>query len=413
MQQLLIHCAIVLAVSLLVAWIVYPKILLISINKNIVDSPNARKLQKMPVPILGGFVVFSGILTSLMCVSSQVDVGSLFTILCIMTVMLLTGLADDIISLTARGRFLIEIFVIGVLMMSSHSLTVHNFHGLWGLYEIPIWLAVPITIVAGVGIINATNLIDGIDGLSSGYCVFACALFGIFFYLTGQTLNLFLALAAIGGLIPFFMHNVFGKYSKMFIGDAGTLLMGSVMAYFVITALHIEPLEYGLGDNFGTIPMLLSILAVPVFDTLRVMTTRILKGTSPFNPDKTHLHHMFIRLGFSHIGATVTILSLNTIVVLAWLTMYINGCSIDTQLYVVVFLNLIITVFLYQYVECVCAKSVATGCKLPLFVRFLKLIGHNIGMKRGTFFKFLGRWMDKCVKEEERKKLVGGEVTIE
>lgn len=412
-MQILINCAIVLLVSLVVAWVVYPKILLISIHKNIVDSPNARKLQKMPVPILGGFVVFSGILVALLCVSSQVDIGALFTILCIMTVMLMTGLADDIISLTAKGRFLIEIFVMVILMMSNHSLTMHNFHGLWGIYEIPMWIAVPLTIVAGVGIINATNLIDGIDGLSSGYCVFACGLFAFFFYLTNQTLNLFLALASVGGLIPFFMHNVFGKYSKMFIGDAGTLLMGSIMAYFVITALHLEPCEYGLQDNFGTIPMLLSILAVPVFDTLRVMITRILKGTSPFNPDKTHLHHMFIRLGFSHIGATVTILSLNAFVVLIWLTMYLLGYSQDMQLYVVVLLSISITVLLYQYVENSISKSETTGNKLPIIIRILTIIGHNIGLERGPFLKFLGRWMDKCVKQEERKMLVGEGKNIE
>ena len=78
--QLLINSAISLIVSLAVAWYVYPKILLISIHKNIVDSPNARKLQKMPVPILGGFVVFSGILAAFLCVSTQIDVGSLFPI---------------------------------------------------------------------------------------------------------------------------------------------------------------------------------------------------------------------------------------------------------------------------------------------------------------------------------------------
>lgn len=406
-MQLLVNCAISLIISVIVAWTVYPKILLISIHKNIVDSPNARKLQKMPVPILGGFVVFSGILASLLCVSSQVDIGNLFTILCIMTVMLLIGVADDIISLSAKGRFLIEILVIAILMMSNPLMIIDDFHGLWGINQIPLYLAIPLTIVAGVGIINATNLIDGIDGLSSGYCVFACALFGLFFYTTGQNLNLFLALAAIGGLVPFFMHNVFGKYSKMFIGDAGTLLMGSVMAYFVITALHIEPQAYNMEANFGTIPMLLAILAVPVFDTLRVMITRVLKGTSPFNPDKTHLHHMFIRLGFSHIGATVTILSLNTIVVIAWLAMYLTGCSIDIQLYVVIILNLAITVFLYQYVEYSTAKSNEYGNKLPFFVRVLKSLGRHIGIQRGSILKFMGRWMDACVKDEQRKMLLG------
>lgn len=406
-MELLITGLASLLISLFTAWIVYPKILLISIHKNIVDSPNARKLQKMPVPILGGFVVFSGILMALLCVSSFVEVGDLFTIFCIMIVMLLIGVADDIVSLSAIGRFLIEIFVIVILLLGNNNLIIDNFQGLWGIYSIPHWLAIPLTVVAGVGIINAMNLIDGIDGLSSGYCIFASALFALFFFFTEQPLNLFLSLAVIGGLIPFFMHNVFGKYSKMFIGDAGTLLIGSVMAYFVIKSMSVNPVGHNLSANFGIIPLLFAIMAVPIFDTLRVMTTRILKGTSPFSPDKTHLHHMFIRLGFSHIGATVTIIGLNLFVVLAWLAMYFGGCSIDVQFYIVILLDLLITVFLYTYVERAMAKSSENGGKLPPFVRCMKLLSRKIGVERGPFLKFMGRWMDGCVKEDERKMLLG------
>ena len=181
--QLLINSAISLIVSLGVAWYVYPKILLISIHKNIVDSPNARKLQKMPVPILGGFVVFSGILAAFLCVSTQIDVGSLFPIFCIMTVLLLIGLADDIISLSAKGRLLTEVIVVIMLIFSDKSVVIDNLYGLWGVHAIPLYLALPLTVVAGVGIINAINLIDGIDGLASGYCALACSTFALFFYI--------------------------------------------------------------------------------------------------------------------------------------------------------------------------------------------------------------------------------------
>lgn len=406
-MQFLIYCTIALIVSLLVAWTVYPKVLLISIHKNIVDSPNARKLQKMPVPILGGFVVFSGILASMLCVSSLIDIGALFAIFCIMTIMLFVGLADDITSLSARERFFIEIAVICILMINSRSMIIDDFHGLWGIHAIPLYIAIPLTIVAGVGIINAINLIDGVDGLSSGYCIFAFILFAAFFYISGMYTNLILALAVIGGLIPFFMHNVFGKYSKMFIGDAGTLLLGTVMAYFVITALDVELQKGTFNDNFGIIPMLLSILAVPVFDTLRVMVTRIIKGISPFNPDKTHLHHMFIRQGFSHIGTTISILFLNTFVVVIWLTAYFSGCSIDLQLYVVTLINIAITVLLYQGVERAVAKASTDKTDVPAAVKMLRSTGRKIGVQRGPFLKFMGRWMDRCISEKERKILMG------
>lgn len=395
-------------VSLFVAWMVYPKILCISIRKNIVDSPNARKLQKMPVPILGGFVVFSGIITALFCVSSLVNTGQLFIVLCMMTIMLLTGLADDIISLTAKERFIMEISIFLLLIAADHNLIINNFHGLWDIYEIPNYIGIPLTIIAGVGILNAINLIDGVDGLSSGYCILACIMFTILFIRTHNILNVFIAITAIGGIIPFFLHNVFGKYSKMFIGDAGTLLLGTIMAYFVISALRSETSQTILTSNFGIIPLLLAILAVPVFDTLRVMTTRILKGTSPFNPDKTHLHHLFIRLGFTHIGTTIAILTLNLLSLTIWVILYYTGASIDIQFYAVLVFNIFITVILYQYTDKKLSEiQNKQNPSYPMLISILKALGRALSIGRGPVMKALGRWLDNCVKPEDKKLLLG------
>lgn len=128
-----------------------------------------------------------------------------------------------------------------------------------------------------------------------------------------------LAVVSVGALIPFFLHNVFGKTSKMFIGDGGTLVMGTVMSVFVIAILQSGSRVAAFVDpNVGLVPFTLAVLSVPVFDTLRVMSTRMLKGSSPFRPDKTHLHHMFIDMGCSHVATTLAILGLNTAVVLCW-----------------------------------------------------------------------------------------------
>lgn len=115
------------------------------------------------------------------------------------------------------------------------------------------------------------------------------------------------------------MHNVFGKTSKMFIGDGGTLVMGGVMSVFVIAVLKQGSLSASyVSERVGLVAFTLAVLSVPVFDTLRVMATRLLNGASPFRPDKTHLHHMFIELGCSHVATTVAILSMNFLIVLAW-----------------------------------------------------------------------------------------------
>ena len=151
-------------------------------------------------------------------------------------------------------------------------------HGLWCLDQIPQGVSIPFTLFAAVGIINAINLIDRVDGLSSGYCILTNLLFGMmFWYVEDRTMGM-LAVVAAGSLIPFFFHNVFRKSSKMFIGDGGTLVMGIVMSVFMIRILrHGSMSEVYDAANIGLIPFTLAVLPVPVFDTLRVMTTRILK----------------------------------------------------------------------------------------------------------------------------------------
>ena len=331
-------------------WI-HPKILKIAILKNIVDNPDARKLQRRPIPVMGGIAVFFGLMVGI-C-SSQIMFFSpgVFILTAAMLVMLYTGTIDDILDLSPNIRFLIEILVVGFIMYVNEC-AINNFCGLWGINIIPMWIAAPLTIFAAVGIINAINLIDGVNGLSSGFCFMASVLFAIMFYLSGNVTMTILAISAAGAIVPFFLHNVFGKTTKMFIGDGGTLVIGTMMSMFVISILGKGSLSARFAEQgVGLIPFTLSVLAVPVFDTLRVMSMRILRGNSPFSPDKTHLHHLFIELGFTHIGTTVSILSLNFLIVVTWFLSYKLGASIDTQLYIVIAMSLCITFVFYKFAK--------------------------------------------------------------
>ena len=335
-----------LAAFVAASW-VFPKVLNISLSKNIVDNPDARKLQRVPVPVLGGMVVLFGILVAFCVAQLFVDCSSLFTVVLAMLLMLFIGTMDDILDISATIRFFLEILV-ALMIVYTCGYSLDCLHGLWGVEVLPLWASLPLTIVTVVGIINAINLIDGVDGYSSGYCVMACALFGTFFYMAGDYPMTMLAVVCMASLIPFFMHNVFGLKSKMFIGDGGTLLMGCVMSVFVLNMLKSGSLGVNYRDlGFGLVPFSLAVLCVPVFDTVRVMMMRILRKTSPFHPDKTHLHHMFIELGFSHIGTTVSILTFNSLVVLGWYISYKCGASIDVQLYIVVAMSLLVTVGFY------------------------------------------------------------------
>ena len=138
----------------------------------------------------------------------------------------------------------------------------------------------------------------------------------------------------------------------MFIGDGGSLMMGVVMSTYVVVAITSGgSSEKFVAEGFGVVPFTLAVMCVPVFDTVRVMVMRILRHSSPFHPDKTHLHHLFIELGFSHFGTTVSELLLNTVVVLAWYISYKCGASIDVQFYVVVAVGLLLTAGFYKFMK--------------------------------------------------------------
>ena len=292
------------AIALLSTWWIFKKVLRVAILKNIVDNPDARKFQKTPVPVLGGVAVFFGMVVAMTVTRLTFDTNSLYAIMGVMTVMLYTGTMDDILSLTPKTRFIIEILVV-LFLISINNYSLNDFHGLWGIYQIPQWISVPLTVFACVGIINAVNLIDGVNGLSSGYCIMACVVFGYVFMINDDKDAASLSVLSIGALLPFFCHNVFGKRSRMFIGDGGTLLMGTIISSLVIGALNVNsPVAEKVPADFGMIPFALAILAIPVFDCLRVMLARIYRRKSPFSPDRTHLHHLFFDLGFSHVGVT-------------------------------------------------------------------------------------------------------------
>ena len=374
--------------ALVAAVWVFPKVLRIALIKNIVDNPDARKLQRVPVPVLGGMVVVFGILVALCVCQLFVDCSSLFTIVLAMAIMLFVGTVDDILDIPSVTRFLLEILV-ALMIIYTCDYSLDSLHGLWGVYELSPWVSIPLTIVTVVGIINAINLIDGVDGYSSGYCMMACTIFGVFFYFVYDMPMTLLAVSCVAALIPFFLHNVFGRTSKMFIGDGGTLLMGCVMSVFVLNILKssTECVEY-ISWGWGLVPFTLAVLCIPVFDTVRVMTMRILRKTSPFHADKTHLHHLFIEMGFSHIGTTISILLLNCFVVLGWYLTYKLGASIDVQLYVVIALSLLVTVGFYYGLR-FCGKK---GCA-PY--RFMQCVGKTTHVERKGVFLWLQKLVDQ------------------
>lgn len=348
----------VAVLSLASVRMVYFKILKLAKDKGLVDNPDARKLQKKPVPVVGGLAVFLGVVVGVLsgCVLlslTELDSESgmrLIPILLSMSVMLYSGTLDDVVGLTPKARFAIEIFTLLAIIFAT-DISIDSLQGLWGVEEFSQWVSVPLTVFAGVGIINAINMIDGVNGLSSGLCITCSLIFSALFLELGDIYNAILAICLAASLFLFLIHNVFGDNSRMFIGDAGTMVMGLLMTWFVMCIMNSESRIMDVSDNVCVVAMVVAFLSVPVADTLRVMTMRIFKKKSPFSPDKTHLHHAFISLGVSQSITSLCIVIINLLVVGFWRFSVYLKAPLHCQLYLVVLVAAILVWGTYAFLK--------------------------------------------------------------
>ncbi len=350
MEYLYLHVLVTILVAIYTARWVYFKILKIAKEKNLVDNPDARKLQKDPVPVMGGIAVFWGLTMGLMVsVAYYAVMGlpiayNLLPVFLVICVMLYVGAIDDILGLTPMARLVIESLISLCIIYSTHG-CIDSLHGFLGIESFSWYIGVPLTVFCCVGIINAINMIDGVNGLSSGLCILCSFIYGIVFLVAGDAGNACLAFAMLGALLPFFVHNVFGIRSRMFLGDAGTMMMGAMLSWFTICVVRSDsPFPYFQGTtSYNMAAFALATLSVPVFDTLRVMTFRMIHGGSPFKPDKTHIHHGFIRVGFSHLFTSFCIVSINLINILVWIfAAIVLRVDVTTQLFVVIVSSIIL-----------------------------------------------------------------------
>lgn len=330
--------------------LVHPLIVKMAVSRNMFDNPDERKLQARPVPVMGGLAVFFGIVVGAGATSVFFNSYALFTCVITLTVMMYVGMLDDMVGLSPLLRLLVELCLVAFVVYMDKT-SINHLHGLLGIGKLPVWLSLPLCSVSCLGIINSINLIDGVDGLSSGICIFACLCFGVVFCSSYDGTMAVMASLAAGALVPFFFHNVFGVKSKMFVGDSGTLMLGMLMSIFCMRMLDNTSLVAVNHPRMGVAAFSLSVLSVPVFDALRVMFGRILKGESPFHADRSHLHHLFIELGFSHVGTTVAVLSLNALNVFCWFVCYLFGGDATAQFAVVFVMGLLNTNGVYYAVR--------------------------------------------------------------
>lgn len=284
-----IRIILVFLVALFSSMFVLPKLARIAKVIGLVDTPSEkRKFHKIPRPLVGGIgMIIAATFSSLILVPITGLRGYFLGV----SVLLLVGFLDDYKELGHKQKFLAQI-VATLLLMYFSKVYLVSFGDLLGFGSINIpdipWLIWGVTIFCVVGVINAVNLIDGLDGLAGGVAFIAFVTFAVHASLAGDTTLMLLNLALAGAVLGFLRFNWYP--STMFMGDAGSLCLGFSLAFIALA------LTQGSKAHVSPVCALL-ILAVPITDTLTVMSKRVLRGQSPFKADQYHLHHIFMRYG--------------------------------------------------------------------------------------------------------------------
>ena len=301
------HSYLIGVISFLFGLIFMPVVVRIAKAKGFVVRPNKRMSHEGAVPNIGGLnICFSFMLTYL--IFNPVENNHFFMIG--LFAIMVIGFIDDILVLRPMAKLLGETLA-GIALIGFADLRITHLHGIFGIEQIGIVPSYLISMFILLAIINAINLIDGVDGLASGLGILYCLFFAFYFGLSGETEWSYIAISMIGVLIVFFIYNVFGKREKIFMGDSGSLLLGYLLTAFVfhfceINAYHTIPAAM----QMSAAPIVaICVLTIPIFDTIRVSITRIKKHKSPFEPDKNHIHHLLLRTGLNHIQTTCVLLS--------------------------------------------------------------------------------------------------------
>ena len=330
--------------SFTLTYLAIPSIIHVAIKKNLMDEPGDRRSHVVSTPSLGGIGIFAGTLFSIILWTPFEYFGDLQYILCSFIIIFLIGAKDDIDPMSPSRKFLGELFAAAILVFKA-NVKITSLYGIFGFGELPYVVSVVLSIFVIIVIINAFNLIDGINGLSGGLGTLICVVLGIWFLKVDSIELAMVAFALAGSLVAFLKYNV--TPAKIFMGDTGALLLGLVCSILTIKFIELHNVLEDKTYAFDAAPtMAIAILILPLFDTLRVFTIRILNGKSPFYPDRNHIHHMMIDAGLSHTQASVFLIIVNFVFILiAFLLQSLGNLSL---LLVILLLALLLSYILHM-----------------------------------------------------------------
>jgi UDP-GlcNAc:undecaprenyl-phosphate/decaprenyl-phosphate GlcNAc-1-phosphate transferase len=329
-----------------------PSLIKVAILKRLFDAPgDTRKLHTRMIPTIGGIMIFAGTVFSYSLwfptqkMHDQMELYNSMNdykfILSTLLVMFFVGVKDDIIG-TAPVKKLVAHVLVGMVLVLMADIRIVSMHGIFGIDVLPYWASVFLSLFTYIVVVNAFNLIDGVDGLAGGVGFIASSAFGAWFAFSGDFAMAALAISLSGSLFAFLFFNF--SPAKIFMGDSGSLTIG-----LIISILAIKLISYDVSNihnefilNVSKPTFAMSVLVYPLIDTLRIFIYRAVQGVSPFSADRNHLHHRLIDIGCSHKKAVLIIYSVNIFIIGLTLCLSVISLSANYSLIIVSFTALFI-----------------------------------------------------------------------
>ena len=346
-----------LAIAFLTSFIVVllstPSLIKVAKLKHLVDEPKEeRKQHRTSIPTIGGIIIFAGTLFSLALwipAEPARQGGNFWAVVkafnefkyitAALLILFFIGVKDDIIGTAPMKKLLGHIIVAFILVLMA-DVRIHSMHGLFGLTEMPDYASIGLSLFAYIVIVNAFNLIDGVDGLAAGIGLICSVVFGIWFYMASVMTFAVLGFVLAGALLGFLIFNF--SPARIFMGDSGSLVIGAIISILAVRMIETDPARIPeVFENVSTPVFAMAVLVYPLVDTLRVFFYRAVKGISPFSADRNHIHHNLLSLGLSHAQTVILLYVFNLLVVLA--AVLLGGMD-PTMAWVLLFVVILVVV---------------------------------------------------------------------
>ena len=332
-------------INLMTTFLLIPRIRNTTLKLGYTDTPDARSSHQNTVPTFGGIAFYISLILTFFMLQKEYDNAIIITLLVSISILFFTGFKDDLRNSSPKAKLFGQLLAVSLLMLHS-EFYISSLHGLFGIYEMPPIIGVPFSVFLFISIINAYNLIDGIDGLASMVGIVAAFSFGVLFYHLDLYFYTGICVAIISMLFAYLRFN-FSTKKKIFMGDTGSLTIGFVLGILGmrLMTLDFETVSLIGIPRSGILLLVLTILIVPTFDVSRVIFIRLIKKMSISSPDRNHIHHILIDAGLTHKKASLLLGFVNIFLVgMMYFSIKLIGLYTSIS-----FLALILLLFIYLF----------------------------------------------------------------